>query len=219
LRRLGTDVIDLYFIHRVDPSVPIEDTVGAMARLVQKGKIRHLGISEAGPKTIRRAHATHPIAALQTEYSLWSRDVESELLALCQELGIGFVAYSPLGRGFLTGVVAGADSLAATDRRRDMPRFQGENLRKNLDLVAALKEFAEAERCTPAQLALAWVLGRGRSIVPIAGTSHVKWLEENAAATALKPSAKTIDGLERIFKPGIAAGTRYPEAMMGRLGL
>jgi aryl-alcohol dehydrogenase-like predicted oxidoreductase len=219
LRRLAIETIDLYYIHRVDPSVPIEDTVGAMAELVRQGKVRHLGISEAGPKTIRRAHATHPMAALQTEYSLWTRDVESETLGLCKELGIGFVAYSPLGRGFLTGAITAADQLAAKDVRSHMPRFLGDNLQHNLALVAELKRLAAAERCTAAQLALAWVLSRGKSIVPIAGTSHRRWLEENAAAADLGISAETSTALERIFKPGAAIGTRYPEAMMARLGL
>jgi aryl-alcohol dehydrogenase-like predicted oxidoreductase len=172
LRRLRTEVIDLYYIHRIDPTVPIEETVGAMGDLVRDGKVRFLGISEAGPQTIRRAHATHPMSAVQIEYSLWSRDVESEILDLCSERGIGFVAYSPLGRGFLTGTVTCREELRAGDARLRMPRFQAENLQHNLDLVAQLRQLAESERCTPAQLALAWVLSRGRSIVPIAGTSH-----------------------------------------------
>jgi aryl-alcohol dehydrogenase-like predicted oxidoreductase len=178
LQRLRTDVIDLYYVHRVDPTVPIEDTVGAMSDLVREGKVRFLGISEAGPQTIRRAHATHPMSAVQIEYSLWTRDVEGEILGLCERLGIGFVAYSPLGRGFLTGTITGREELQAGDARRRMPRFQEENLRHNLDLVAQLRALADAEGCTPAQLALAWVLSRGRSIVPIAGTSHRRWLEE-----------------------------------------
>jgi aryl-alcohol dehydrogenase-like predicted oxidoreductase len=219
LRRLAIDTIDLYYIHRVDPSVPIEDTVGAMAELVRQGKVRHLGISEAGSKTIRRAHATHPMAALQTEYSLWTRDVENETLDLCKELGIGFVAYSPLGRGFLTGAITAGDQLAAKDVRSQMPRFLGDNLRHNLALVGELKKLAAAERCTAAQLALAWLLSRNTSIVPIAGTSHRRWLEENAAAAGRKISAATSLSLERIFAPGAAIGARYPEAMMGRLGL
>jgi len=219
LRRLGIDTIDLYFIHRVDPTVPIEDTVGAMATLVHQGKVRHLGISEAGPATIRRAHATHPLAALQTEYSLWSRDVEAELLGVCRELGIGFVAYSPLGRGFLTGAVSNADSLAANDVRRNMPRFQGENLQANLDLLGEVAALAETEGCTQAQLALAWVLSRGDTIVPIAGTSRRRWLEQNAAAAEIRLSVATLKRLEEIFKPGVAQGTRYPAGMMSRLGL
>jgi aryl-alcohol dehydrogenase-like predicted oxidoreductase len=219
LRRLNIETIDLYYIHRVDPTVPIEDTVGAMTELVKQGKVRHLGISEAGPKTIRRAHSTHPMAALQTEYSLWTRDVESEILDLCKELDIGFVAYSPLGRGFLTGAITAADQIAAKDVRSHMPRFLGDNLRENLALVAELKKLAAVEHCTAAQLALAWLLSRDPSIVPIAGTSHRRWLEENAAADDLKISIATITALEQIFKPGAAIGTRYPEAMMGRLGL
>jgi aryl-alcohol dehydrogenase-like predicted oxidoreductase len=219
LKRLGVDAIDLYYQHRVDPATPIEDTVGAMAELVRAGKVRWLGLSEASPATIRRAQAVHPIAALQTEYSLWTRDVESETLGLCKELGIGFVAYSPLGRGFLTGAITAADQLVAKDVRSHMPRFLGDNLRHNLALVAELKKLAAAERCTAAQLALAWLLSRDKAIVPIAGTSHRRWLEENAAATVLKISAATGAALERIFRPGAALGTRYPEAMMGRLGL
>ena len=186
LKRLETEMIDLYYIHRVDPSVPIEDTVGAMSDLVRQGKVRHLGISEAGAATIRRAHATHPMSAVQIEYSLWTRDVEAEILPLCEELGIGFVAYSPLGRGFLTGTVTSLDALREGDARRNMPRFQGDNLRHNLALVEELKAHAAAERCTPAQLALAWVLARRPFVVPIAGTSHTRWLEENAAAAGLQ---------------------------------
>jgi aryl-alcohol dehydrogenase-like predicted oxidoreductase len=219
LRRLAIETIDLYYIHRVDPSVPIEDTVGAMAELVRQGKVRHLGISEAGPKTIRRAHATHKMAALQTEYSLWTRDVESEILGLCEELGIGFVAYSPLGRGFLTGAITAAGQLAAKDVRSNMPRFSGDNLRHNLALVAELKTLAIAEGCTAAQLALAWLLQRDASIVPIAGTSHRSWLEENAAAAEVTMSVATNTALGRIFRPGAAIGMRYPEAMMSRVGL
>ena len=219
LRRLGIDVIDLYYIHRIDPTVPIEDTVGAMADLVRAGKVRHLGLSEAGPATIRRAHAVHPLAALQTEYSLWTREVEDEILALCTELSIGFVAYSPLGRGFLTGAITATTQFGEKDARSHMPRFGGENLARNLALVEALRELAAGERCTPAQLALAWVLTRDASIVPIAGTSHTRWLEENAEATAITLSATTEAALDRIFRSGVTAGTRYPEAMMGRLGL
>ena len=217
LKRLDTDYIDLYFIHRVDETVPIEDTVGAMVRLKQQGKIRHLGISEAGPNTIRRAHMTHPMAALQTEYSLWTRDVEAEILPLCRELGIGFVAYSPLGRGFLTGTVAAAEQLPEKDRRRDMPRFQGENAQGNRRLVDELKRLAGKEGCTPAQLAIAWLLSR--NIVPLAGASKRKWLEENAKAVEVKPSAATLEALERTFQPGVTRGDRYPKAMMARLGL
>ncbi len=219
LKRLKTDAIDLYYIHRVDPTVPIEDTVGAMAELVCQGKVRHLGISEAGPETIRRAHATHPLAAVQIEYSLWSRDVEAEILPLCESLGIGFVAYSPLGRGFLTGMVTSLDGLRDGDARRRMPRFQGDNLQRNLTLVEELKAHAAAERCTPAQLALAWVLSRGPHIVPIAGTSHTRWLEQNAAAASLRLSADTEDALAHVFAPGVAAGLRYPETHLVRLGI
>ena len=218
LRRLGTETIDLYFIHRVDATVAIEETVGAMAELVREGKVRHLGISEAGLETIRRAHTTHPLAALQTEYSLWTRDVENGTLELCKELGIGFVAYSPLGRGFLTGTITGSE-LAEGDVRANMPRFQGDALVHNLKLVTQLKELAEKERCAPAQLALAWVLSRDPSIVPIAGTGHVRWIEENAAATTIAPSADTLASLDAIFAPGIAAGPRYGPPMMARVGL
>src|SRR5712691_7979305 len=217
LKRLQTDVIDLYYIHRVDPSVPIEDTVGAMSELVHQGKVRHLGICEAGAATIRRAHAMHPMSAVQIEYSLWTRDVEAEILPLCEELGIGFVAYSPLGRGFLTGTVTSLDALGAGDARRNMPRFQGDNLRHNLALVEELKAHAAAERCTPAQLALAWVLSRRPFVVPIAGTSHSRWLEENAAAATLKTSADTRDALDHVFAPGAASGTRYPANHLARL--
>jgi aryl-alcohol dehydrogenase-like predicted oxidoreductase len=217
LKRLQTEMIDLYYIHRVDPTVPIEDTVGAMSELVAEGKVRHLGISEAGAATIRRAHATHKMSAVQIEYSLWTRDVEAEILPLCEELGIGFVAYSPLGRGFLTGTVTSLDALRAGDARRNMPRFQGDNLRRNLALVDELKGHAAAERCTPAQLALAWLLSRQPLIVPIAGTSHSRWLEENAAAVGLNMSADTQDALDHVFAPGAAAGTRYPAAHLERL--
>ncbi len=219
LRRLQTDVLDLYYIHRVDPAVPIEDTVGAMSDLVRDGKVRFLGISEAGPQTIRRAHATHPMAAVQIEYSLWTRDVEVEILGLCRELGIGFVAYSPLGRGFLTGTVTGREALRDGDARQRMPRFQEENLRRNLELVAELRQLAEAERCTPAQLALAWVLSRGPSVVPIAGTSHRRWIEENAAAVDIRAAQATAEALDRIFRPGAAAGARYPEMFSRTLGI
>lgn len=219
LRRLGVSVIDLYYIHRIDPAVPIEDTVGAMARLKEAGKIRHLGLSEAAPATLRRAHATHPIAALQTEYSLWTRDAEDGLLDTCAELGIGYVAYSPLGRGFLTGTITGPDALGAQDRRRDHPRFHAENLARNLRLLQILKELAAAEHCTPAQLALAWVMSRRNFIVPLPGTKQRRWLEENAAAAALAPAPATLTALDRAFPRGIAAGTRYPEGQMGRLGL
>ena len=219
LKRLGTDVIDLYYIHRVDQSVPIEDTVGAMAQLIEEGKVRYLGISEAAPATIRRAHATHPMTALQTEYSLWSRDVESEILGLCKELGIGFVAYSPLGRGFLTGTITAPDQIGANDARARMPRFERENFQRNYELVAELKKLAAAERSTPAQLAIAWLLSREGGIVPLVGTSHKRWLEENAAAAGIRISPATEAALARIFKPGAARGARYPAALMSRVGL
>ena len=217
LKRLQTDTIDLYYIHRVDPDVPVEDTVGAMADLVRQGKVRHLGISEAGAATIRRAHAVHRLSAVQIEYSLWTRDVEAEILPLCEELGIGFVAYSPLGRGFLTGAVMSIDALRDGDARRRMPRFQGENLKRNLALVEELKAHAAGENCTPAQLALAWVLSRRRFIVPIAGTSHIERLEQNAAAAGVRISADTEDALEHIFALGVAAGARYPAGHLERL--
>ena len=219
LGRLRTEIIDLYYIHRVDPTVPIEDTVGAMSDLVRDGKVRFLGVSEAGPQTIRRAHATYPMSAVQIEYSLWTRDVEGEILGLCDELGIGFVAYSPLGRGFLTGTVTGRGELRAGDVRLHMPRFHENNLPHNLELVTQLRRLAASEGCTPAQLALAWVLSRGRSIVPIAGTSRRRWLEENAAAADLRISAATQDALERIFRPGAAAGARYPDQFSSTLGI
>jgi aryl-alcohol dehydrogenase-like predicted oxidoreductase len=219
LRRLGVDVIDLYYIHRVDASVPIEETVGAMARLVEQGKVRYLGISEAGPRTLRRAHATHPMSALQTEYSLWTRDPEAELLDTCAELSIGYVAYSPLGRGFLTGTVTGLDGLGPKDRRRDMPRFQGDNLQKNLRLLETLKSLAAKENCTPAQLAIAWLLAQRDFIVPLPGSKQRRWLEENVAAVDLRLSADTLAALDRAFPPNVAAGTRYPEAQLQRLGI
>jgi len=219
LRRLGTDYIDLYFIHRVDETVPIEDTVGAMVRLKEQGKIRHLGISEAGSNSIRRAHRVHPIAALQTEYSLWTRDVEQEILPLCHELGIGFLAYAPLGRGFLTGVVPAGDALPQNDLRRNMPRFQGENARQNQQLVDALKRLAANERCSPAQLCIAWLLLRSPPSVPLVGTSKRRWLEENAKATDVTLSAATLAALDKTFRPGITRGDRYPAPMMARLGL
>jgi aryl-alcohol dehydrogenase-like predicted oxidoreductase len=211
-------VIDLYYLHRVDPGVPIEETVGAMARLVEAGKVRHLGLSEAAPATLQRAHATHKIAALQSEYSLWTREPEPALLALAAELGIGYVAYSPLGRGFLTGTVSEA-SLGPKDRRRDMPRFQGDNLAGNLRLLDALKTLAAKEGATPAQLALAWLMSRREFVVPLPGTRQRKWLEENVAAVELKPSQATLVALDRAFPPDVAKGTRYPEAMMKRVGI
>ena len=217
LKRLGVEVIDLYYQHRVDPQTPIEDTVGAMADLVREGKVRHLGLSEAAPETIRRAHAVHPIAALQTEYSLWSRDPEDEVLPLCAELGIGFVAYSPLGRGFLTGAIRSIDDLAPDDWRRHNPRFQGENFRRNLELVDAVHRLANDKGCTAAQLALAWVLARDERIVPIPGTRSIERLEENVRAADVSLSDDELRRLDEILPPGAAAGTRYPEAAMAML--
>ncbi|HEY8553281.1 MAG TPA: aldo/keto reductase [Burkholderiales bacterium] len=215
LKRLGVEVIDLYYQHRVDPQTPIEETIGAMADLVREGKVRYLGLSEAAPETIRRAHAVHPIAALQTEYSLWSRDPEDALLPLCAELGIGFVAYSPLGRGFLTGAIRSVDDLAPDDWRRQNPRFQGENFRRNLALVDAVRELAESKGCTPAQLALAWVLARDENIVPIPGTRSIQRLEENVRAAEVSLSAEELARLDEIAPPGAAAGARYPGSHIG----
>lgn len=211
LQRLGVDVIDLYYQHRVDTKTPIEETVGAMAELVRAGKVRHLGLSEAAPATIRRAHAVHRIAALQTEYSLWSRDPEDEILPTVRELGIGFVAYSPLGRGFLTGRFRTIDDLDPADFRRRSPRFQGENFRKNLDLVDSIEALAREKGVTPSQLALAWVLHRGKDIVPIPGTKHVKYLEENAGAMNVRLSEAEMQRLDEIAPKGAAAGDRYPD--------
>jgi aryl-alcohol dehydrogenase-like predicted oxidoreductase len=211
LQRLGVDTIDLYYQHRVDLETPIEETVGTMAELVQEGKVRYLGLSEAAPATIRRAHAVHPISALQSEYSLWTRDHEAEVLPTVRELGIGFVAYSPLGRGFLTGRIRSIDDLDEGDFRRRGPRFQEENLRRNLELVAAVEELAAEKGVTPSQIALAWVLSRGEDIVPIPGTKRVAYLEENAAAAALELTAAEVERLERIFSVGATAGDRYPD--------
>jgi len=214
LKRLGIECIDLYYQHRVDTNVPIEDTVGAMAELVRAGKVRYLGLSEAGPQTIRRAHAVHPITALQTEYSLWSRDPEDEIFATVRELGIGFVAYSPLGRGFLTGQIKSIDDLAADDYRRYSPRFQGENFSKNLELVTRVTELAREKGVNPGQLALAWVLAQGEDIVPIPGTKRRSYLEENAAASEIELSAEDLARLDELAPRGAAVGMRYPEAMM-----
>ncbi|MBS1855611.1 MAG: aldo/keto reductase [Acidobacteria bacterium] len=219
LRRLGLDHIDLYYQHRVDPHTPIEDTVGAMAELVRQGKVRYLGMSEAAPATIRRAARVHPIAALQTEYSLWSREPESEILATCRELGIGFVAYSPLGRGFLTGRFRTQHDIPEGDWRRNHPRFQGENFTRNLALAGAVREIAAETGCTPAQLALAWVLGRGEDIVPIPGTKHVRYLEENLGAAAVCLSGEQLRRLDQAFPPGITAGERYHERGMLAINL
>jgi len=214
LKRLGTDYIDLYYQHRVDPNTPIEDTVGAMAGLVKQGKVRHIGLSEAGAQTLRRAVKIHPIAALQTEYSLWTRDPEDEILAACRELGIGFVAYSPLGRGFLTGLFQKFDDLPADDYRRNSPRFQGENFQKNLDLVRQVEAIAREKGCQPSQLALAWVLAQGKDIVPIPGTKRRKYLEENVGAVKVHLTSDDLRQIDEVFPPDAAAGMRYPESMM-----
>ncbi len=211
LERLGVDTIDLYFQHRVDPKTPIEDTVGAMAELVQEGKVRYLGLSEAAPDTIRRAHAVHPIDALQTEYSLWSRDAEPEILPTVRELGIGFVAYAPLGRGFLTGRIRSVDELDEGDFRRHGPRFQEENLQHNLELVAVVEALAAEKGARPSQIALAWVLSRGDDIVPIPGTKRRSYLEENAAAAEIELTPAELERLEQAFPAGVAAGDRYPD--------
>jgi aryl-alcohol dehydrogenase-like predicted oxidoreductase len=217
LRRLGVETIDLYYQHRVDPRTPIEETVGAMARLVDEGKVRYLGLSEAAPETIRRAHAVHPIAALQTEYSLWTRDPEHDLLRLTEELGITFVAYSPLGRGFLTGALKSPEDLAPNDWRRLNPRFQGENFRKNLELVEELEAMAWDKGTSPAQLALAWLLTRGDNVVPIPGSRRIERLEENAEAADISLSENELHRLELIAPVGAAAGERYPEPLMAAL--
>ena len=214
LKRSGLDVIDLYYQHRVDPEVEIEETVGAMAELVTAGKVKYLGLSEAAPATIRRAHAVHPITALQTEYSLWSRDVEGEILPTCRELGIGFVPYSPLGRGFLTGQFKTPDDLDKGDSRRSHPRFQGAAFAKNLDLVAAIGTMATEKGCTPAQLALAWVLAQGSDIVPIPGTKRRTYLEENLGALDVELTDLDLARIDEILPPGAAQGMRYPQASM-----
>jgi aryl-alcohol dehydrogenase-like predicted oxidoreductase len=214
LRRLGVETIDLYYQHRVDPATPIEETVGAMAELVQEGKIRHIGLSEASPQTLRRAAKVHAITALQTEYSLWSREPEDELLATCRELGVGFVAYSPLGRGFLTGQLTRFEDLPEDDFRRFSPRFQGENFQKNLDLVRGIEEIAKEKGCKPSQLALAWVLAEDKNIVPIPGTKRRKYLEENVAAIDVKITEQDRRRINEIFPTGAASGLRYPEPMM-----
>ena len=211
LERLGTEHIDVYYQHRVDPNTPIEETVGAMAELVEQGKVRYLGLSEAAAETIRRAHAVHPISALQSEYSLWTRDVEDEILPAIRELGIGLVAYSPLGRGFLSGRIHSVDDLEASDFRRANPRFQGENFQKNLDLVERVEELAASKGCTAAQIALAWVLAQGEDIVPIPGTTRVKNLEENVSALDVELSDEELQDLEAVFPKGAAAGDRYAD--------
>jgi aryl-alcohol dehydrogenase-like predicted oxidoreductase len=208
------ETIDLYYLHRVDPDTPIEVTVEAMARLVAEGKVRHLGLSEVSPETLRRACGVHPITAVQTEYSLWSRDPEDGVLAACRELGVGFVPYSPLGRGFLTGQIKRFEDLEPDDYRRHSPRFQGENFQKNLDLVKHIAEIAAAKRCTPAQLALAWVLAQGENVVPIPGTKRRKYLEENVGALDVELSPEDLRRIDEVAPRGAAAGLRYPEAMM-----
>jgi len=218
LRRLGVETIDLYYQHRVDADTPIEQTVGAMAQLVKEGKVRFLGLSEAGPQSIRRAHAIHPITALQSEYSLWSRDPESEILGVCRELGIGFVPYSPLGRGFLTGRFKRFEDLAEDDFRRRAPRFQGENFQRNLDLVERLEKIAKSKHCSPSQLALAWVLAQGNDIVPIPGTKRRKYLQENAGALEIKLTQADLKQIEEASPKGAVSGARYHEEMMRLVG-
>jgi aryl-alcohol dehydrogenase-like predicted oxidoreductase len=219
LRRLGVDVIDVYGLHRMDPKVPIEETVGAMKRLIERGKVRYLALSEAGSETIRRAHSVHPISALETEYSLWSRDVEKDILPTCRELGVGYMAYSPLGRGFLTATIKTVDALQPKDRRRDHPRFSPENMKQNVSLLRTLEDIAAAHKATPAQVALAWLLSQGEDIVPIPGTKHRSYLEQNAAAAAISLSVSEIAQLAQAFPAGVTAGTRYPEKQMGTLGI
>jgi aryl-alcohol dehydrogenase-like predicted oxidoreductase len=219
LRRLGVDYIDLYYQHRVDPNTPIEETVGAMADLVKAGKIRYIGLSEASTQTIRRANNVHQITAVQTEYSLWSRDVEDEILPICRELEIGFVPYSPLGRGFLTGQIKKFEDLAEDDYRRYSPRFQGENFQKNLNLVQKIKEIAEEKGCEPSQLALAWLLAQGEDIVPIPGTKRTAYLEENIGALAVSLTEADLARINQVAPRGIAAGERYPEASMKGVNL
>jgi aryl-alcohol dehydrogenase-like predicted oxidoreductase len=214
LRRLGIDCIDLYYQHRVDPDTPIEETVGAMADLARQGKVRFLGLSEASPDNIRRAHAVHPITALQSEYSLWTRDPESDILPTCRELGIGFVPYSPLGRGFLTGKIQKPDDLPEDDYRRSTPRFQGENFQRNLDIVKRVEEIAREKHCTPAQLALTWVLAQGNDIVPIPGTKRRKYLQENIGALDVDLTSKDLERIDEVAPKDAFAGSRYPEAMM-----
>jgi len=217
LKRLRVDYIDLYYQHRVDPETPIEETVSAMAKLVEQGKIRHIGLSEASVRTLRRANQVHPITALQTEYSLWTRDPEDEILPTCRQLGIGFVAYSPLGRGFLTGRFQRFEDLPEDDYRRFSPRFQGENFQKNLDLVRRVKEIAQEKGCTPSQLALAWVLAQGDDIVPIPGTKHRKYLEENVGSMNVKLTPEDLKRIDAVLPHGAASGMRYPEQMMEKV--
>ncbi|MCK4869057.1 MAG: aldo/keto reductase [Alphaproteobacteria bacterium] len=219
LKRLGTEIIDLFYLHRVDPDTPIEETVGGMKRLVEQGKVRHIGLSEAGAQTIRRAHATHPLAALQSEFSLWTRDLEAEILPTCRELGIGLVPYSPLGRGFLTATIHGFDDLAEKDRRKDLPRFQDGNREENLKLLAPLEAIAGKHGCTAAQVALAWILAQGDDIVPIPGTKRPERVDENLGALNLALDDGDLAKLDTTFTPGAAQGTRYPAGGMKRVGL
>ncbi len=217
LKRLKTDIIDLYYLHRVDPATPIEETVGAMSLLVKQGKVRGIGLSEVSPATIRRAHKVHPISAIQSEYSLWTRDPEEEILGVCKELGIAFVPYSPLGRGFLTGQIKKFEDLEPDDYRRFSPRFQGENFSKNLDLVQQINELAKKKGCTPSQLALAWVMQKGDYIFPIPGTKRIKYLEENAGAVNVSFTKEELETIDSIFPKDAAAGLRYPEQMMASI--
>ena len=219
LKRLGVEYIDLFCQHRVDPDVPIEETVGAMKFLVEKGLVRYIGLSEAGPETIRRAHDTHPITCLETEYSLWSRDVETEILTTCRELGIGFVAYAPLGRGFLSGTIRGVEDLIEGDRRREHPRFRRDNIAANVRKLAILEDVARNMGATPAQASLAWLLARDPGIVPIPGTKHRKYLDENAAAVGMTMPNGQVARLDAAFKPGETAGERYPAGQLARLGI
>jgi len=214
LRRLGVEVIDLYYLHRADPTVPIEDSVGAMSELVSQGKVRHLGLSEVAADTLRRAHSIHPITALQSEYSLWTRDAEREMFPICRELGVGFVPFSPLGRGFLTGKIESPTEFKEDDMRRGMPRFQAENFEKNLNLVTTIEQLAERKGCTSAQLALAWVLAQGENIVPIPGTKRRKYLEENVGAVEVELDEKDLQEMNALIPPDAAAGPRYTESMM-----
>ncbi len=219
LKRLGVDTIDIYGMHRMDKTVPIEDTVGAMKRLVEQGKVRYLQLSEAGAQTIRRAHKVHPIACVETEYSLWSRDVEKDILPACRELGIGYMAYAPLGRGFLTATMKTLDALLPKDRRREHPRFSPDNIAKNAELLAPLERIAAARQRTPAQIALAWLLAQGADIVPIPGTKRRAYLEQNCAAADIQLSREEIDSLAKAFPLNVTAGTRYPEKQLSGLGI
>src|SRR5262245_6197961 len=219
LKRLGVDEIDIYGMHRMDKSVPIEETVGAMRRLVERGKVRFLQLSEAGASTLRRAHKVHPISSLETEYSLWSRDVEQEILPACRELGIGFTAYAPLGRGFLTGAIKSLDALIAKDRRRDHPRFSSDNIQKNVELLGPIERIAAARRCTAAQVAIAWLIAQGPDLVPIPGTKRRTYLEENCRAAEIKLTPDEVAELAQAFPLNVTAGTRYPEKQLAGLGI